>query len=61
MVRFDGVSYFLQDGYHRVQAALRCGMAGLDAEILPGTLQDMEAEFRQALDALKSELRKDQR
>jgi ParB-like chromosome segregation protein Spo0J len=56
IVRFDGESYFLQDGFHRVEAARRSGLLELDAEILPGTLEDMESEFRAMLDVLKGEL-----
>ena len=46
-VRFDGHDHFLQDGFHRVEAARRCGLSELRAEVLPGTLSDMEAEFRE--------------
>jgi hypothetical protein len=46
-VRFDGESYFLQDGSHRVEAARRSGFSEIDAEVLPGTLQEMEAEFHE--------------
>jgi len=31
----------------------------IDAQILPGTLADMEVEFQKALDAIKEDLRKD--
>jgi ParB/Sulfiredoxin domain len=35
IVRFDGESYFVQDGFHRVEAARRCGVSEIEAEILP--------------------------
>ncbi len=57
VVRFDGESYFVQDGFHRVEAARRFGLAELDAEISPGTLQMMEGEFREMLSVLKRDLR----
>jgi ParB-like chromosome segregation protein Spo0J len=58
-VRFDGVNYFLQDGFHRVEAAKRCGLKTLKAEITPGTLEDMHKEsltsIKLAYDKLKRE------
>jgi uncharacterized ParB-like nuclease family protein len=56
LVRFDGESYFVQDGFHRVEAARRSGISEIDAEISPGTMQEMEHEFRKFLDALKTDL-----
>ena len=56
-VRFDGTYYFLQDGFHRVEAARREGLDEIDAEVEPGTLAEMESEFRQTVDALKKSLR----
>jgi ParB-like chromosome segregation protein Spo0J len=56
LVRFDGESYFVQDGFHRVEAARRSGISQIDAEISPGTPQEMEGEFRKFLDALKTDL-----
>ena len=52
LVRFDGTEYFLQDGFHRVEAARREGMEELEAEIKPGTLAEMESEFREYVRAL---------
>ena len=57
VVRFDGESYFVQDGFHRVEAARRCGVQELEAEIAPGTLQDLEAEWQEVLNALRRDLR----
>jgi len=57
IVRFDGDSYFLQDGFHRVEAARRCGVSDLEAEVLPGTLADMEREFSKALEKIRVEIR----
>jgi ParB-like chromosome segregation protein Spo0J len=56
-VRFDGVNYFLQDGFHRVEAAKREGIEEVDAEIAPGTLDEMESEFRDSLSAALGDLR----
>jgi ParB-like chromosome segregation protein Spo0J len=55
-VRFDGDSYFVQDGFHRVEAAHRYGLSEIDAEVLRGTPQDMEADFREMLGKLKANL-----
>jgi len=43
-VRFDGDNYFLQDGFHRIEAAKRCRLKTLKAEIYSGSLKDMERE-----------------
>jgi uncharacterized protein (DUF1015 family) len=53
IVRFDGEHYFLQDGFHRVEAAKRCGVRSLEAEVFPGTLDDMEREFQEYVRALR--------
>lgn len=58
-VRYDGESYFVQDGFHRVEAARRSSVQDIDAEISPGTLQDMEHAFGDMLAALKAELASD--
>lgn len=57
VVRFDGERYLLQDGFHRVEAARRCGIAKLDAEITPGSLQDMEAEYTIMVEKIKASMR----
>ena len=56
-VRFDGSNYFLEDGFHRVEAARRCGLKTLRTEILPGTLAQMEANFKSYLSRLRDSLR----
>jgi uncharacterized ParB-like nuclease family protein len=40
IVRRDGENYWLQDGFHRVEAALSLGREEIDAEILLGTPAD---------------------
>jgi uncharacterized ParB-like nuclease family protein len=55
-VRSDGQSYFLQDGFHRLEAVKRCGIASVEAEIVPGTRAQMEAEFREYVEALRRNL-----
>ena len=57
IVRFDGDFYILRDGFHRVEAARRCGVSDLEAEVLPGTLADMEGEFSKALEKIRVEIR----
>jgi hypothetical protein len=47
IVRFDGSRYFCQDGFHRIEAAKRIGRKRIKAQISPGTLAEMEAEFQE--------------
>jgi hypothetical protein len=56
-VCFDGTRYLVKDGFHRVEAARRLGRRRLSAEVIPGTLEEMEAEFRRMLEAAKRDLR----
>jgi len=58
VVRFDGQSYFVQDGFHRVEAARQCGLSQIEAEVSPGSLEDMETEFQQMLHQLKANLQR---
>lgn len=53
-VRFDGASYFCEDGFHRLEAARRTGLQEIRAEISPGTLGEMEAEFSEYLRQLRA-------
>lgn len=39
-VFFDGVDYFLADGFHRLHAAVRLGKASIQANVESGTLRD---------------------
>ena len=39
-VFFDGVEYYLADGFHRLHAAQRLGRASIQAEVKTGTLRD---------------------
>lgn len=55
-VRFDGKDYFLEDGFHRLEATRRAGLTKVKAVVIPGTLEDMEAEFAEYLKALKRSL-----
>lgn len=57
VVRFDGENYWLQDGFHRIKAASSLGRIKINAEIIPGTPADMEAEWRTALEVLRRDLR----
>ena len=56
-VRYDGQQYFLEDGFHRIEAAKRCGLQTVKVEVSLGTLADMEAEFRAYLTKLKESLK----
>ena len=58
-VRFDGTNYFLEDGFHRLEAARRMKCKTVEVEIFPGTLAEMEAEFRNHLTRLKTELKQE--
>jgi ParB-like chromosome segregation protein Spo0J len=55
-VMFDGTTYFLADGFHRLEAAKRAGLKEIDAEILPGNLEEMEDNFQKYLRALKASI-----
>ena len=57
-VRFDGASYFCEDGFHRLEASRRIGLKKIEAEIFPGTLAQMEARFQKYLRRLHDALRK---
>jgi uncharacterized protein (DUF1015 family) len=56
-VFFDGTEYWLADGFHRVAAALQLSHEQIKADVTPGTYADMEAEWRQMVEALKRSLR----
>lgn len=55
-VRFDGEEYWLADGFHRVEAAKRCGRTTIAAEVTAGTYEEMEAEWKRAIQAVKDSL-----
>lgn len=44
-VRFDGTNYFCEDGFHRVEATRRTGGKNIEAEVLRGTLEKLEAKY----------------
>lgn len=58
-VRFDGTNYFLYDGFHRLEARKRAGLKTIQATVRPGTLAQMEKEWRINLARIKSHLAKD--
>jgi uncharacterized ParB-like nuclease family protein len=58
IARFDGKNYFCYDGFHRIEAYRRAGLNEIMAEVLLGTLEQMEEEFRQYLRELKENLAK---
>jgi hypothetical protein len=59
MVRFDGENYWLEDGFHRVAAAISLDREEIDAEVNPGTLADMEAEWAKTMREHRGKWRKD--
>ena len=48
-VYFDGQTYWLYDGFHRVAAMRKLGRRKIEAEILQGTYSDMEAAWQKGL------------
>jgi ParB-like chromosome segregation protein Spo0J len=52
-VYFDGQEYWLADGFHRVQAMRSLGRREIDAELVPGTFADLEAEWSLCFQELK--------
>jgi ParB-like chromosome segregation protein Spo0J len=52
-VRFDGENYWLQDGFHRIAAALSLDRGEVDAEITPGNLADIEADFKEMVRSMR--------
>jgi ParB/Sulfiredoxin domain len=58
LVCHDGSNFWLKDGFHRFEAAKESGRKTIMAEVIPGTLAEMEAEFRRYLVALTAKLQK---
>jgi hypothetical protein len=56
-VFFDGTTYWLADGFHRVAAARRLRRKKIKAEVVLGSYADLDAEWRQGLEAIKQMLR----
>ena len=53
-VYFDGETYWLFDGFHRIHASRALRRREIEAEIVLGTYADMEAEWKKGLEALKA-------
>jgi hypothetical protein len=49
LVYYDGESYFLKDGFQRVEAARSLGRKTILAEVIPGTRAGMAAEWKRFL------------
>lgn len=49
VVRYDGETYWLQDGFHRIAAMVSIGCEETEAEIIPGTLADIQSDFDQMI------------
>ena len=58
VARYDGENYWCQDGFHRVAAAVSLGSEDIEAEVIPGTLADIESDHKQFIAALRSDLSK---
>jgi ParB-like chromosome segregation protein Spo0J len=52
-VYFDGQTYRLFDGFHRVRAARNLKRKTINAEIVQGTLADMHERWLKGLEAIK--------
>ena len=48
-VCYDGENYWLQDGSHRLEAVLSMARHVIEAEILSGTLADIQADVEQTI------------
>jgi hypothetical protein len=59
-VRYDGRHYWLQRGFHRVATARRLARRGIEADVFPGTREDMEPEWQECLAAIRGDLRQEQ-
>jgi ParB-like chromosome segregation protein Spo0J len=59
LVCYDGKRYLLKDGFHRLEAARRLKRRKISAEVTKGTLEEMEADWRQYLEKLKRSLAHD--
>lgn len=58
-VRFDGTRYWLEDGFHRVEAVRIVGRKTIAAKVIPGTLTEMELHFKDYVKTLKTKLREE--
>src|SRR5437763_1000948 len=56
-VYFDGEVHWLADRFHRVAALQAMGLDEVEAEVVPGTYADMEAEWNRLIEAVRSDLR----
>ena len=54
LVYYDGESYFLKDGFHRVEAARSLGRKTIVAEVISGTRAGMAAEWKKFLGTLQA-------
>ncbi|HEY3455441.1 MAG TPA: hypothetical protein VGK64_12625 [Bryobacteraceae bacterium] len=57
-VYYDGHTYRLFDGFHRIAALRELGSTEVEAEITEGSREDMEARFREGLADIRKDLRK---
>jgi len=57
LVYHDGRNYYLADGFHRFAAASSLGRRTILAEVRIGTLAQIDAEWKRALDEMKALLR----
>jgi hypothetical protein len=57
IVYYDGATYRLFDGFHRVVAAKSIGRATIEAETRLGGVAEMYAEWNRGLTAIKEAMR----
>jgi ParB-like chromosome segregation protein Spo0J len=60
-VYYDGRTYWLADGFHRIAASLRRGRRTISAEIVPGTFAELQAEWKRYDQELLRQLRGERR
>jgi hypothetical protein len=58
-VRSDGKDYWLEDGFHRLEAARKIGRKTIAAEVIPGTRAEMDLDYTNYLKTLKAKLREE--
>jgi hypothetical protein len=45
VVRYDGKTFWLQDGFHRIAAMLSIGSEEAEVEVSPGTVADIQSDY----------------
>jgi len=58
IVYFDGTTYRLFDGFHRIEASRAIGRTQIEADVRQGDAEEMKAEWNRGLEAIKEATRK---